>query len=211
MGPGCHFRSLTIFLALCFFCASVAHAESPFDNQPIRRTTDPTSTTTQSVARQTSSSVDLPRLLIATVLVIALIFGARWVAQKFLPSTRAGSSGPVRLISRTNIGARQQILLVQVGQRLLILSDSSGTISRLSELENPDEIALLMGSLETSKEPGRFGSLFKREQDEFDDEPMMEPNEEVQPNQTSEPNPFESDLKSLLDRVKDVSRQMGKK
>src|SRR5690606_7519625 len=64
-------------------------ARSSFDDKPIFRSTDPGASTTQFVARQTSTGVDLSRLLIATVLVIVLIFVVRWVAQKWLPSTRA--------------------------------------------------------------------------------------------------------------------------
>lgn len=197
-------------LLVSIFLSAGALAQSSFDDQPIRRISDPNSSTTQSIARQTSSGVDLSRLLIATLLVIALIFVVRWIAQKWLPSARGGSTGSVRLISRTNIGARQQILLVMVGRRLLILADSGGSVSRLGEIENEDEIAQLIGSMESSKESGRFNSLFKREQDQFEDEPTDETSNQTETQFTDQVE-LQSDLKSLLERVKSVSKQLDQK
>lgn len=200
---------LAIFLLSIFLCAG-ALAQSSYETQPIRQTGDPVGSTTQFVARQTSTGVDITRLLIATVLVIVLIFFVRWITQKWLPSTRGGSAGPVRLISRTNIGARQQILLVMVGKRLLILSDSGGSVSRLGEIENEDEIAQLVGSLGSTRDSGRFGSLFKREQDQFEDDPTGENPTEPEM-RTSDQVELQSDLKSLLERVKSVSKQLDQK
>lgn len=124
-----------------------ADSGSQTDALPIRReAADPNSTQVVAKQSQGTSGLDLARLMAAMGIVLALILLARWGAQKLMPGTRPNAPGPISVVSRTVIGPRQQLLLIRVGGKLLLVSDSAGTMSRLTEITDADEIAILLGS-----------------------------------------------------------------
>jgi flagellar biogenesis protein FliO len=81
----------------------------------------------------------------ALAAVVAVILVLRMVAGKVLGLRSAGvlNDRAVRVLSRTVMGAKQQLVLVQVGRRLVLLSDSGGRVSPVCEVTDPDEVAEL--------------------------------------------------------------------
>ncbi len=162
--------------------ATEAGSGSQTDTMPIRReATDPNSAEVATKQPQSTSGFDLARLMAAMGIVLGLILLARWGAQKLMPGTRPNAPGPISVVSRTVIAPRQQLLLIRVGGKLLLVSDCAGTMSRLTEITDADEIALLLGStarpavnqeaesdLEELPAPNRgFGKWFGRARETF--------------------------------------------
>ena len=100
------------------------------------------------------NSIEAPSIgafVVASVVVVALLGGGLWALRRFGKNSRfLGGRGPIRLLGRTAIGARQEILLVEVGPRVLVVGSTKEGLSSLGEISNPDEIAVLRADL-----PGR--------------------------------------------------------
>jgi len=110
-----------------------------------------------------SSIYNLQRVLIALAAVIALVFLLRWVGRKMLglPSISRASS-VIQVVGRVPMAPRQQLVLVRVGQRLLVLGDSAGQLSTLTEITEADEVAAVLGQLKSNDSSRNFASVFDR-------------------------------------------------
>jgi hypothetical protein len=76
-----------------------------------------------------------------------------------------GATNAVQVLTRSPVAQRQQVLLVRVGRRLLVVSDCNGQLSPLSEITDPDEVAALVGQLRDEKLTAAstsFGNLLGR-------------------------------------------------
>ena len=95
---------------------------------------------------------NVPRVLGALTLVLGLIFALRWVLRRtghpgFIP----GTTSAVQVLTRSPLSPRQQVLLVRVGRRLLVVADCNGQLNALSEITDADEVAALVGQLRDEK------------------------------------------------------------
>jgi flagellar biogenesis protein FliO len=98
------------------------------------------------------NAYDLPRVLGALAVVIGLIFLLRWLGKRFsvLPTAQR-SSRVVQVLSRSVLSPKQQLVLVRVGQRVIVAADNGSQLSSLSEITDPDEVASLIGQLQSEK------------------------------------------------------------
>ena len=116
----------------------------------------------------------------------------------------------MRVISRLVVAPKQQVLLLQVGKRVLVVGDCGTQMSELSEITDPDEISSLVGQIEQDKgssQAGAFGALFGRAQKPF------ETSADEKPPATSLPAPAQTDSTSngeiagLMEKVRLLSSQ----
>jgi flagellar biogenesis protein FliO len=214
---------------------------SSVEAQPIRRDTTPSasSSTSGGAARRDGSGkpvvpppvspFDFRRVALALGAVVGLIFLLHWVAKRLFPGVAAARAmGAVRVLGRSVISPKQQILLIQVGRRVLVVGDSGAQMNALAQIDDADEIAALLGQIQNEK-PGSssaFGGLFGTAQSRFGEEPPDEQKkvvdedereEHVVPTQqTSSPPPelglsdVRGELVGLMDRVKQLSQQFRK-
>lgn len=83
----------------------------------------------------------LLRLIISVVLVVGLAYWATRLLGKWkgIGDVGVGRSGiPIRPLSRTSIGKEQNLMLVQVGERYLLLGATPGGISTLAEFSQAE-------------------------------------------------------------------------
>ena len=104
---------------------------------------------TGSAGAAATGTADLVRVVVALAVVIGVILVLRAVVARFTAMPGVGRPGRggkmVTVLSRSMISPRQQILVLQVGRRLLVVGDSGGAMSQLCELSDPDEIASIVG------------------------------------------------------------------
>lgn len=74
--------------------------------------------------------------LFALVLVLGLIFALAWLARR-MPSISGQRSGGLRLMTSMSLGARERLLVVDVGGTQLLLSSGSTGTRLLHKLEQP--------------------------------------------------------------------------
>lgn len=122
-----------------------------------------------------STAAEATRVGAALAAVLGLIFFLRWAARRLYKVPVTGRpSGAVQVLSRTVLSPKQQLVLLQVGRRVLVVADGGAQMSALCQITEPDEVASLVGQLRTEKESAgnkAFGSLFGRMRRRFEPEP----------------------------------------
>lgn len=83
---------------------------------------------------------NLLQVTLGLAAVLGLIFAAAWAVKRYsvLPG---GASGAIRVISVLPMGQREKVVLVQVGEKQLLLGVSPGRISTLHVLDEQIESA----------------------------------------------------------------------
>ncbi|MCA9126979.1 MAG: flagellar biosynthetic protein FliO [Planctomycetales bacterium] len=96
------------------------------------------------------------------LIVLGLFLGFAWFYRKSL-SASLGSGLPrevVDVVGRTHIAARQQLLLVRFGSKLVLVSLVQGDARAISEIQDPVEVDRLAGLCESIK-PGSVSQSFR--------------------------------------------------
>jgi flagellar biogenesis protein FliO len=127
-----------------------------------------------------ANPMDIQRVLMALALVLGAIFLLRWIGHRLLLKNGAlRGHKAIHVVSRSVLSPKQQVIMLKVGKRLIVVGDSGGQMSPLCEISDPDEVASLIG--ESQKEPvetGKsFGAMFRRAEEPFTEteEPPEEP------------------------------------
>lgn len=181
------------------------------------------------------------RVILGLGAVLGLIIGMKMGAGKILGIRGAGANANrgVRVLSRTMMGPRQQLVLLQVGRKLVLVSDSGGQVSTVTEVTDPDEVAELAAqALGEGGVVGGFGGVgfrtaFTRQSrvvqavggggvgaagwnernlrlESEEDEDEFESLPEVRVNSNgAEPPADEPDLSGLAERVRLLGRQFS--
>ena len=189
---------------------------SPSLAQPIT-IRHPTSQSAAGPARvSTQDSFSFTRVTLALGAVVSLILVFRWGARRFMiGGVTTGHSRAVQVISRTIVSPKQQLMLVKVGRRLVLVANTAAGMNAICEIRDEQEVADLLGQV--SAEQGdsvsrAFGSLFRREEDKFSsDEPAGE-SDRPEPQQADSPESAaigstRDELSGLMEKVRLVSKQ----
>jgi flagellar protein FliO/FliZ len=75
----------------------------------------------------------LLRATLGLALVLALIFAAGWVMRRLSP-TRPGGHGPLRVVGTQALGARERVVLLEVGDQWLVIGVAPGNVRGLASL-----------------------------------------------------------------------------
>ena len=235
--PTFQFKLIAWFIAamgaLVFVCAANGQATRPaalptpvvkpvgLEARPLNakptesRETAAPSTATPVKAPDFAAGLDTTRVMAALVVVVGLIFLLRWLGQKYLGLPNVRGSGVVRVLSRSVVSPKQNVLLIQVGRRVLVVGENGTTLTPLSEIKDADEINALVGQLAEQRSAGpaagTFGSVFSRARREFNDTTESDEPRALAEPATPDPNLNEtrSELSGLLDKVRAVSRQIA--
>jgi len=97
-----------------------------------------------------ASSDSLIQVTLGLFIVLMIIGGAAWIARRF-GHFQTGAYGSLRIIGGLHIGTRERIILIQVGEKQLLLGVAPGRIQTLHVLDKP-----LTGSEDIKKSPIKF-------------------------------------------------------
>jgi flagellar biogenesis protein FliO len=164
-----------------------------------------------------SSTFDVRRVVTALAIVLGLVFACRWGARWMFPTAAVGRSSQImKVLSRSVIAPRQQLLLIQVGRRLVLVGDCGQQMSALAEISDPDEVASLLGQLRAEPPPiessNPFAPLLGRAQRQFDDlnvPPAVDPDEEEPEFAVAGVDETRGDLSGLTEKIRMLSKQLG--
>lgn len=179
--------------------------------------------TTQTTAVTTSDDalggLDIPRIGLSLAIVISLIAALYWIYKKFFGvATAQRHSGAMSVLTRLAVTPKQHLVLLQVGRRIVLVSDNGQQMSPLSEITDPDEVASLIGQLGSEKSisavkaMNSFGNVFGRASRDFD-EPAPHDERDVPDEQESvlqDPSITEArgEITGLMDKIRLLSGQM---
>ena len=158
-------------------------------------------------------SMDYSRVLGALAAVLGLIFLLRWCSRFFFP-TMAGrrATRAVEVLARAPISPKQQIMLIRVGRRVLVVGDSGVQMNSLCEVSDPDEVAALVGQLQDERlapAARAFGSMFGRSRRPFEsaDESGLGGALIDEPDETQTVASARDEISGLRDRVRLLAQQ----
>jgi flagellar protein FliO/FliZ len=88
-------------------------------------------------AQTTSPSQDIGggivQLVLALAVVLALLFASLWLLKR-LSAPRGDAAGLMRVVAGTAVGARERVVVVEVGTTWLVLGVAPGRVSALAEI-----------------------------------------------------------------------------
>ena len=86
------------------------------------------------------STGSLLQTIFALVLVLALLAALAWAAKRYGPRM-AGNSANLRLIGALNIGGRERIMVIEVGDQWIVVGASPGRVNALATMPKGDAAA----------------------------------------------------------------------
>ncbi|MCC6681711.1 MAG: flagellar biosynthetic protein FliO [Phycisphaeraceae bacterium] len=91
--------------------------------------------------------------LTALGVVLGLVLLLRWLFVRYFGGRLAVRSTPVvEVLSRSLIAPRQHVLLLRVGSRILVVSESPGGMRTLADVDDPEEVASLIGAVSSARD-----------------------------------------------------------
>ncbi|MCU6502361.1 flagellar biosynthetic protein FliO [Rugamonas sp. A1-17] len=82
----------------------------------------------------TSPGGGLLQSLFALMFVVALMLGAAWFLKRFGPKNFGGGNSNVKLVGALSVGARERILVVEVGEQWIVVGASPGRMNALATM-----------------------------------------------------------------------------
>ena len=86
------------------------------------------------------STGSLLQTIFALVLVLALLAALAWAAKRYGPRV-AGNSANLRMIGALNIGGRERIMVIEVGDQWIVVGASPGRVNALATMPKGDAAA----------------------------------------------------------------------
>ena len=209
-------RCWLAIIALLLSCAALpapAQATRPAladDSQdvvlpPRHGATTQTTTNGGSIAGTTNDVFDTKRLLLALGIVLAAIFISQKVWKKMgMPGVGGRASGALQVVARLNVSPKQQILLLRIGRRLVVVGNSGTQMNTLCDISDPEEAAILLGQTTTERQgsiTSSFNAVLGEEEKHFEEE--AHPDSEHDPELAS----TREEINGLMDKVRSMSKQ----
>jgi len=108
-----------------------------------------------------SAAGSLLQVFIGLVAVLLLIAATAWVAKRF-GVTRGGASNVLQVISSASVGARERVVVVEVGESWLVVGVAPGSVNALMTLPRGEIQSTPASSLNTSFAAGLQQLIEKR-------------------------------------------------
>jgi len=81
----------------------------------------------------------LMQTILALALVLAVLGGLAWFLKRFAPKVMGGNSN-LRLVGALNLGARERIVVVEVGNQWIVVGASPGRINALATMPRQEGV-----------------------------------------------------------------------
>ncbi len=145
--------------------ADYAQESRPLGSAPAGRETTPAQSQSGASALRSGWN-EMLRVGTALVVILGLLFVLR-VGLKRLGGPMAGGgrpSGVVEVLARYPVARGQQLVLLKLAARVVLLHQSRGTMTTLTEISDGDEVAGLLAAVESGRRAGQtaFHGLFHR-------------------------------------------------
>ncbi|MGC4031609.1 MAG: flagellar biosynthetic protein FliO [Tepidisphaeraceae bacterium] len=202
-----------VLLLWCCGLPALAQSTRPTTNAAIEST--PVVRSRPATASADDGGVNWQRVVFATAVVLVLIVTLRYAAGWLMPSTRGGGGRGVRVLSRTPIAPRQQVMLLHIGRRVVVVGDSAGKLAALAEITEPDEVAELLGQVSSTPpvSASAFRSLLGRSKEPFDDTlETVTAADDPDAQQPADPAlaAAQDDIAGLRERMKNLAKTVGR-
>jgi len=148
-------RQLACLIAVCSVSLGAAAGQAAGETA-VR----PLAKTGVSAAPDPISMTSLWQLTLGMLLVLALIAGIAWLLKR-TGRFQIGAGGGLRILGGLSMGARERVVLLQVGETQLLVGVAPGRVQTLHVLEQPLPAAASQSGAGFAEQLGRF---LKKEQ-----------------------------------------------
>ncbi len=90
------------------------------------------------ITKEPTSAATLASMMGGLVLVLLLIFALAYIVRKL--NLAPSNNGTVKMLASTPLGAKEKLVLVEVGKQQYLLGVSSQQISLIDKLDDPVEV-----------------------------------------------------------------------
>ncbi|MHB1677053.1 MAG: flagellar biosynthetic protein FliO [Sulfuriferula sp.] len=80
-----------------------------------------------------SPTISLLQVALSLFAILALIMGAAWLAKRYL-SINPGTNAAIKMVSGLNVGGRERVLLLEVGEQWIVIGVAPGHLSTLATM-----------------------------------------------------------------------------
>jgi len=170
---------------------------------------DPVTDTADPGPDRVDTSSGLLKTVTSLGVVIGLILLARFGYARMGGKVASASSPVVEVLSRTTVAPRSHVMLLRVGGRVLVVSDSSAGMRTLASVEDAQEVADLLGAVSAAKPTSisrGFAQIFHRFDEEYES-PQPEIEGDVKPG--SDMPHARATLSGLLSKVRGLGGEGG--
>ncbi|MET0268072.1 MAG: flagellar biosynthetic protein FliO, partial [Duganella sp.] len=111
------------------------------------------------------ASGGLMQTTLALFFVIALLLGGAWFLKRFGPRNFGGGNNTVKLVGALSVGARERILVVEVGEQWIVVGASPGRMNALATMAR-QETPELPASAQSVAPTANFAAWLKQNLDQ---------------------------------------------
>ena len=104
------------------------------------------------------AGTNIVQMIVGLILVLILVFAIAWLLRRVGGVSLTGG-GALKVISGMSMGARERVVLLQVGEEQLLLGVSPGRVQTLHVLEKPIEVE--QPAMSTSIFAGKLAEVLK--------------------------------------------------
>ena len=155
-----------------------------------------------------SDPLDTKRVAFALgVVLVSIYVGHRVWRRLGMPGSGSKSGQSLQVVSRLAVSPKQQVLLIRVGRRFVLVGNSGTQMNPLCEISDPDEAAALLGqTVSESRESSSatFHDVLDGAQGRFDEEIKAKKDEDDQESALAA---TRDELNSMMDKVRSLSKQ----
>ena len=90
------------------------------------------------------SAGSLMQTIFALMLVLGLLAALAWVMRRYGPNVQAGVGG-LRIVGALNLGGRERIMLIEVGDQWIVVGASPGRVNALATMPKQEGPAVIAG------------------------------------------------------------------
>ncbi len=162
----------------------------------------------ETLAERADGKSWLMQTLIALGIVVGLALGVRFIYARMGGKVAAHSSPVVEVLSRTTVAPHSHVMLLRVGSRVLVVSDSSAGMRTLANVDDAEEVADILGAVSATKNNSitrGFSQLLHRFGEEHEDDEVAALTGE----QPASVHKVRDSMSSLLSRVRSMGREGG--
>ena len=109
----------------------------------------------------TASTGSLLQTIAALVFVLALLMALAWAMKRYGPKAM-GNSNKMRVVSSLNLGGRERIVLVEVGDQWIVVGASPGRINALATVPRQDSDLAPLASTQHGPAAANFSEWLKQ-------------------------------------------------
>ena len=137
-------------------------AANPASGHEPRPLKPPSSADAKAGSKGSTGTVQMFISVISSLaIVIGLILASAWFYRKAAPTiSGALPKQVVQVLGRTPLAPRQQLILLRLGSKLVLVSNLHGEVRTISEITDPLEVDRLAGLCEASQ-PGSISESFR--------------------------------------------------